>query len=129
MDHLDVFVFLGMGAIAFFSFLSVATWADNRRREREVYYGNETLRKIMEMPGASPAAVQDFVREQQAGVTRRRREGLKLGGMVLIGVGVGITLFLGAAPGPAPLHVVGMIPAMIGLAMLIYVYFMSPKVG
>ncbi len=129
MEHFGVFAFLGMGAIALFSFLSVATWSDSRRREREVYYGNETLRKIMEMPGATPAAVQEFVREQQVNAIRRRREGLKLGGMVVVATGIGITIFLAAAPGPLPIHLVGTIPVMIGLAMLIYVYLMSPKVS
>jgi len=129
MNHLDVFGFLGLGAIALFSFLSVATWSDSRRREREAYYRNETLRKIMEMPGATPAAVQDYAREQRADAIRQRREGLKLGGLITVAVGIGMTIFLAAAPGPGPIHMAGMIPVMIGLAMLVYVYLMGQKVS
>ena len=128
MNHLDVFGFLAVGAIALFSFLSVATWSDNRRREREVYYGNESLRKMMEMSSATPAAVHEFVREQQANSARRRRENLKLGGLIVLAIGIGITIFLAPAPGPLPIHLVGMIPAVIGVAMLVYVYLMCPKV-
>jgi hypothetical protein len=79
--------------------------------------------------GATPAAVQEFVNEQQANVMLRRREGIKLGGLILLGSGVGIEIFLADAPGPTPIHLMGTIPFMIGLAMLSYVYFMSPKVG
>lgn len=129
MNHADIFGFIGLVVVVFFSFLSVATWSDNRRRERETYYGNETVRKIAEMPGATPASVQEFVREQQAGVLRRRREGIKLGGLILVAIGIGVTMFLVAAPGPAPIHMMGAIPGMIGLAMLFYAYVVGPKVS
>ncbi len=129
MEHIDVFGFFGLGAIALFSFLSVATWSVSRRREREAYYRSETLRKVMEMPGATPASVQEHVRLDQANDDRRRREGLKLGGLVTVAVGVGLMIFLGAAPGPGPIHVLGMIPVSVGLALLIYAYILGPKVS
>jgi hypothetical protein len=118
--------FLIVGAVALFSFLAVATWSDNRRREREAYYKNETIRKAMEMPGATPATVQEFVREQQALADGRRREGLKLGGLVTVAVGVGIVVFLIGKPGPR-IFTLGAIPLFIGIALLGYAYFMSPR--
>jgi hypothetical protein len=54
-----VFVFAGAGVIALFSFLAVMTWLDSLRRERRPFYGNETIRKITEMPGVAPASVQE----------------------------------------------------------------------
>jgi len=36
-----------------FSFLSVFVWAYQRRREREVYYRSETLRRFLETGGAT----------------------------------------------------------------------------
>jgi Flp pilus assembly protein TadB len=129
MEHIDIFGFLGLGAIALFSFLAVAKWSDSRRGEREAYYKSETLRKIMEMPGATPASVQEYVRLNQANDDRRRREGLKLGGLITVAVGFGLMIFLGAAPGPAPIHVLGMIPVFVGLALLIYAWFLGPKVS
>ena len=118
--------FLIVGAVALFSFLAVATWSDNRRREREAYYKNETIRKAMEMPGATPATVQEFVREQQALADGRRREGLKLGGLVTVAVGVGMVVFLIGKPGPR-IFTLGAIPLFIGIALLGYAYFMSPR--
>jgi hypothetical protein len=118
--------FLIVGAVALFSFLAVATWSDNRRREREAYYKNETIRKAMEMPGATPATVKEFVREQQAIADQRRREGLKLGGLVTIAVGIGIVIFLIGKPGPQ-IFTLGAIPLFIGLALLAYAYFLAPR--
>ena len=117
---------LMIGIVALFSFLAVAKWSDNRRREREAYYKNETVRKVMEMPGATPATVQEFVREQQAIADQRRREGLKLGGLITISVGVGIIVFLIGKPGPQ-IFTVGAIPLLVGIALLAYAYFLTPR--
>jgi hypothetical protein len=118
--------FLMVGALALFSFLAVATWSDNRRREREAYYKNETIRKVMEMPGATPATVQEFVREQQAIADRRRREGLKLGGLITVAVGIGIIVFLIGKPGPQ-IYTLGAIPLLVGIALMAYAYFLAPR--
>ena len=52
MDRMDagvaVFFFLAIGAIALFTFLSVATWTGTRQNEREAYYKAEMLKKIQE---------------------------------------------------------------------------------
>lgn len=71
--------------------------------------------------------MQEFVREQQASADRRRREGLKLGGLITAAIGVGIIVFLGAAPGPMAIHLVGAIPLLIGLALLAYAYTLAPR--
>jgi hypothetical protein len=117
---------LMIGIVALFSFLAVAKWSDNRRRERDAYYRSETVRKVMEMPGATPATVQEFVREQQAIADQRRREGLKLGGLITIAVGVGIIVFLIGKPGPQ-IFTVGAIPLLVGIALLAYAYFLAPR--
>jgi hypothetical protein len=115
-----------VGVVALFSFLAVAKWSDNRRREREAYYKNETVRKVMEIPGATPATVQEFVREQQAIADQRRREGLKLGGLITIAAGVGIIVFLIGKPGPQ-IFTVGAIPLLVGIALMAYAYFLAPR--
>ena len=117
---------LMIGIVALFSFLAVAKWSDNRRREREAYYKNETVRKVMEMPGATPATVQEFVREQQAIADQRRREGLKLGGLITIAAGVGIIVFLIGKPGPR-IFTIGAIPLLVGIALMVYAYFLAPR--
>ena len=50
-------LFLSVGAIALFSFISVATWSDNRRREREAFYKSEALKKLAESPSGDALAV------------------------------------------------------------------------
>ena len=115
-----------VGVMALFSFLAVWKWSDNRRRERDAYYKNETIRKVMEMPGATPATVQEFVREQQASLDRRRREGLKLGGIITAAAGIGIVVFLIGKPGPQ-IYSVGAIPVLIGAALLAYAYILAPR--
>ena len=40
-----------VGSIALFSFLAVSHWVEARRKERESYYKNETLKKIADQTG------------------------------------------------------------------------------
>ena len=123
---IGVYLLPSIGITALFSFLAVTTWSAARRREREAYYKSETVRKVMEMPGAIPATVQEFVRDQQAIADRRRREGLKLGGLITAAAGIGIIIFLIGKPGPQ-IYTIGMIPVMIGSALLAYAYLLAPR--
>jgi hypothetical protein len=120
-----VFLFLSVGAVALFSFVAVASWADARRKEREAYYKSETLKKIAESQGAG--AVLDLLREEQKQAVAKRREGLKLGGLVNIAVGVGLMVFLGGLIHDERIYLVGLIPLFIGVALLGYVLFLAPK--
>ena len=126
IGNFDVFAFLSVAAIALFSFLAVTTWSAARRREREAYYKSETVRRVMEMPGATPATVQEFLHGQQAIADRRRREGLKLGGLITTAVGIGIIVFLIGKPGPQ-IYTVGAIPVIVGGALLAYAYILAPR--
>ena len=76
-----------VGSIALFSFLSVAAWSNARRREREEYYRNETLKKIAESSGEGAKAAIDLLHEQNRTVTKHRLEGMKLGGLITAVVG------------------------------------------
>jgi hypothetical protein len=120
-----VFLFLSVGAVALFSFVAVASWADARRKEREAYYRSETLKKIAESQGAG--AVLDLLREEQKQAVTKRREGLKLGGVVNIAIGVGLMVFLGGLIQDERIYLVGLIPLFIGVALLGYVLFLAPK--
>src|SRR5208337_2744673 len=83
-----------VGSIALFSFLSVAAWSDARRKEREEYYRNDTLKKIAESSGEGAKAAIELLREQNRSVTKRRLEGMKLGGLITAVVGVGVMALL-----------------------------------
>ncbi len=46
-----------VAALGFFSYLSVAAWAAERRREREGFYKSEAIKRIVEMQGHAPESV------------------------------------------------------------------------
>ncbi len=120
-------LFLSVGAFSLFSFLAVASWADSRRREREAYYRSETLKKAAESQAPGAAAVLELVREQDKKQSRQVREGLKLGGLVTAAVGIALVPLLRVASPAHGAYLVGLIPLLVGVAMLFYVYVLAPK--
>ena len=117
----------GIATLAVFGWLAVAVWTDNRRREREVYYKSDALKKIAEMEGGSAAAVLDYLREQDRNAVQRVLEGLKLGGLAAVAAGAGLSVFLMAIRPDSALYYVGAIPILIGAALLAYVYVLAPN--
>ena len=83
-----------VGSIALFSFLAVAAWSDARRKEREAYYRNETLKKIAESSGEGAKSAMELLREQEKNAVKRRLEGMKLGGLITAAVGIGVMVLL-----------------------------------
>lgn len=126
---LPMFLFLGVASVALFSFVTVAVWSQERRREREAYYRSETVKKIAETQSVGGSSAIEYLREFEKSATRRRREGLKLGGLVTVAVGISMMIFIGAVArhDPDPAYLVGLIPLAIGLALLGYAYFLAPK--
>ena len=124
---IPVFAFLSVGAIALFSFIAVAAWADARRKEREAYYRSETLKKLAETQGAGAGSALEFLREENRLGARRRREGQKLGGLITAAVGVGMMIFLRAVEHEESAYLVGLIPLLVGVALLTYAYVLAPK--
>jgi hypothetical protein len=129
MEHLPVFLFLSVSALALFSFVAVATWADSRRKEREAYYRSETIKKIAETQGAGGNAALEYLREENRMAMRRVREGLKLGGLITAAAGIGVMVFLGAIldKGNKGVLFLGIIPLLVGVALMAYGYLMAPK--
>ena len=121
-----LWVFLSVSAIALFTFLSVVAWVDCRRREREAYYRSETLRRMADLPGATPETMLVAIREQEVQVDRRVREVLKVAGLITAMVGIGTVVFLQFLVG-LPVSLSGVIPFLVGLSLLIYVYAMAPS--
>ena len=118
-----------VGSIALFSFLAVASWSDARRREREAYYRSETLKKIAESSGeGARIAMELMMREEQKPKMKRSLEGMKLGGLVTAAVGIGVMALLhGIVQGEGPVYLVGLIPLLIGVALLVYAFLLAPK--
>ena len=127
MDHFYVFLLPIVSIVAVFTFITVATWAENRRKERESYYREETFRKILDHGGDAGDRILGLIREEETERDRRRIEGLKLGGLITTVVGVGVMIFLGMLVDDEPIYLVGLIPLLIGLVLVIYGFFMAPR--
>jgi ferric-dicitrate binding protein FerR (iron transport regulator) len=127
IQGLPELVVLNVGAIAVFSWLAVASWSDARRREREAYYKSEVLKKIAETPGAGAVSALELKREEERIAERRRHGGLRLGGLITLAVGIGMMVFLRALEHEQPVYLVGLIPLLIGVALLAYSYLLAPK--
>ena len=112
-----LFGFLAVGAIALFSFVSVAVWSDARRKERESYYKNDMLKKVAEsaQPGANAAL--DLLHAENRIAIAQRQQGLKIGGLVLSAVGIGLLVFLRALIRDEPIFLVGFMVFLMGAAL------------
>lgn len=126
-----MWLFLAVSAIALFGiFLPVVTWIESRRREREAFYKAEMFRRLAESSNDSAKAALDLLREENRQEQVKKLEGIKIGGIITLGVGVGMVIFLCAMTGTgrgAP-FLVGLIPAFVGFGMLVYVYFMAAPI-
>jgi hypothetical protein len=123
-----LWVFLSIGAVALFVvFIPTVTWIDSRRKEREAFYKAETFRRMTEASGEGAKAAIEMLREESRLEQIKKREGLKIGGLVCIGVGASLTIFLWAVTHD-PAFLVGLIPGFIGVALLVYVLFLAAPV-
>ena len=131
-----LFLFLSVLMICVFSFVSVAVWTEARRKEREAYYKAESLRRIAETPSDGAKYVLEIMREEERIRQDRERaqefkkvEGMKIGGVVTIAVGVALMFFLHSVGGDqrSSAYMVGLIPALVGVALFISALFIMPK--
>jgi hypothetical protein len=121
-----LFIFLAIGAVALFTFLSVATWAGTRQAEREAYYKAEMMKKIAEVSGERNPAL-EYMREQERIRAMKRLGGMKLGGLINAGIGLGLMIFLRALIPDTPIYLCGVIELFIGFALLAYAFWFAPE--
>jgi hypothetical protein len=119
---------LGMvSTIATFGFFGVASWANARRREREAFYRSEVLKKLADTgPNGSSAALEMY-REQQRAADRNRLEIQRLGGLIFAAVGLGLMSLLKGVARHESAWLAGLIPTLIGAALLVYSYPWAPR--
>jgi Flp pilus assembly protein TadB len=126
---MGMWMFLSVGAVALFVvFIPLVTWMDTRRKEREAFYKAETMRRLAESSGDGAKAALEMLREQDRQQRLKVREGMKIGGMINLAVGIALVIFLRALIGNEPVYLCGLIPGFIGIAMLIYALFLAPPV-
>jgi hypothetical protein len=138
MDSWAIYMVPIVAIVATFTFTAIVHWVDSQRKEREAFYKAETLRRITETSGEGAKAAIELLREDERVKRLKTREGLKIGGLINVGVGIGLMIFLRALLGGGggsvtsgsmgSVYLCGLIPGMIGVAMLVYVYLLAPPI-
>jgi hypothetical protein len=127
-SNFGLWAFLSISAVVMFAiFIPVVNWIDSRRKEREAFYKAETIRRVAEASPDSAKATVELLREQDRLSRIKAREGMKVGGLINMGVGIGLVLFLRVLVGPQ-VALCGLIPGFIGVAMLVYVYVLAAPI-
>lgn len=129
-ESFGLWMFLSIGAVSLFVvFIPLVSWIDSRRKEREAFYKADSLRRLAEAPGDGAKIALEMLREEERLKRIKAREGLKVGGLINIAVGVGLTIMLYSLIGTkdSP-YLVGLIPGLIGVAMLLYVYVLADPI-
>jgi len=114
-----------VGAVALFTYLSIASYAEERRKEREAAYRYEFERKVVEQHGVE--AFDRLIarkREEELAARRSSYESTRSGGFVLMGAGAG--MLLGLRWIDNGVWQAGWIPLLVGAALLVYSMF-APK--
>jgi hypothetical protein len=118
------FGFLAVGAIALFSFISVAHWVTTRAQERESRDRFALLKLLLEHPGDEGQRVLVTWREQEAASAVKARRERMMGGLVAAATGVGLSLMLGMlSDWDNGSWAIGLIPLFIGLTIALFGYF------
>lgn len=104
-----------IGIVATFSFVGLIIWAKHRRTEREAYYRHELIKQMAEK-AASEDQLLAFMREEAKVRQLNRRQGLQVGGLITLAVGIGYMIAFQWIDDEV--WMIGAIPALIGVAML-----------
>jgi hypothetical protein len=122
-------VFIPIVAIvSMFTMIIFGIWFGTRKKEREAFYRSETLRRITEASGEGAKAAIDLLKEEEHLKRIKAREGMKIGGLVCVAVGIALLIFLRVLVHDEPVYLCGLIPGFIGVALLSYVFFLAGPV-
>jgi len=128
LQNFGLWVFLSIGAVSLFVvFIPLVSWIDSRRKEREAFYKADTIRRLAESSGEGAKAAIEMLRAEERQKLFKAREGMKIGGLVCIGVGAALALSM-VMSGERGSWVMGVIPACVGIALLVYVYLLAAPV-
>ena len=124
-----ILVLIPFGLIVLLLFFAIRFLSRSPRTEREAYYNAEMIKKIAESGTGSAPAI-EYLREQERIKAAKRLGGIKLAGLINIALGLALipclawltTSFARGAAGA-----VGLIPLFVGVAMLVYAFWLAPK--
>ena len=89
------------------------------------------LKKLAETDTATSAATLEYLREKERASEAKRlankREGYMVGGLINIGIGVALMIFLSEVAESRAVGTVGLIPGLIGVALLISAFLIVPR--
>lgn len=117
LEAMSLFGFLAVGAIAVFTMISIAVWSEARRKEREAYYKNDMLKKLADSQGPGATSALELLREEARIGTTRTKLGLKIAGMVMSAIGIGLFILLKALVTDEPVYLVGVLVLLIGVSL------------
>jgi len=124
----DTFIVPGISIVAVFGWLAVHEWVESRRKEREEFYRSETMRRFSE--SNQPDMLTRFLAEEKAARHERRvqqRETLRLAGLVTMMAGIGVGVMVAGIAPQERYYLFGLLPVLVGMALLIYVYLLAPQ--
>lgn len=113
--------------ICVFTFLSIVAWAERYTKEREAFYRADLLKKLADASTEGAQQVLGMIREEAEKAERKRLDGMRLGGLINVAVGIGLTIMLGLLERGGWLWSIGMIPFLIGAALLLHVHVILPR--
>jgi ferric-dicitrate binding protein FerR (iron transport regulator) len=116
--------------ISVFTFITVNGWIKSRQEEREAFYRAETLRRITESSSEGAKEAIELMKAQNRQELLKKREGMKIGGLVCVAVGAAMVIFMRQLMGsdPGVPYLVGLIPGFVGVALLVYVMVLAGPV-
>jgi hypothetical protein len=129
LSNFGLWMFLSVSTVVVFAvFIPLISWIESRRKEREAFYKAETFRRLAESSGDGAKVALEMLQAQSRTERLKKREGVKVGGLINIGVGAGLMIFLHSIGGAGSPYLCGLIPGFIGVAMLTYVFWLAAPV-
>jgi len=95
-------------------------------REREAFYRSETVKKLAEM-GGGPAAAMEYLREDEKKTSHRRKQAVRLGGMITAASGIALMVFLAAVVKDREVYLAGLIPTFVGIVLVLSSFTYASK--
>jgi Domain of unknown function (DUF6249) len=114
--------------IVVFAFVIVIHWVDVQRKERDAFYKAETIRRVTEASGEGAKAALELMKADERLKRLKAHEGLKITGLINLGVGIGVMVFLHELLKGTAIYLCGIIPALIGAGFIAYVYVLASPI-